>query len=94
MFPCPRSRLRIWSRETGSAVLSRVGLLISILPRLNLVFTYKIPPELRIEERLNEGPQLQSKRENIKTKTKKNKSTNGSLSTYSRSHAFRSNGSN
>ena len=25
---CPRSRLRIWSRETGSAVPSRVGLLI------------------------------------------------------------------
>ena len=29
--PCPRSRLRIWSRETGSAVPSRVSLLISIL---------------------------------------------------------------
>ena len=28
MFPCPRSRLRIWSRETGSAVPSRVSLLI------------------------------------------------------------------
>ena len=27
-IPCPRSRLRIWSRETGSAVLSRVSLLI------------------------------------------------------------------
>ena len=36
MFLCPRSRLRIWSRETGSAVLSRIGLLISIL-ELNLV---------------------------------------------------------
>ena len=36
IFPCPRSRLRIWSleRETGSAVPSRVSLLISIL-RLN-----------------------------------------------------------
>ena len=34
--PCPRSRLRIRSRETGSAVPSRVSLLISIL-RLNLV---------------------------------------------------------
>ena len=34
MFPCPRSRLRIWSRETGSVVPSRVSLLISIL-RLN-----------------------------------------------------------
>ena len=42
-FPCPRSRLRIWSRETGSAVLSRVSLLISIL-RLNLMLTYGIPP--------------------------------------------------
>ena len=29
----PRSRLRIWSRETGSAVPSRVSLLIS-MPRL------------------------------------------------------------
>ena len=28
---CPRSRLRIWSRETGSAVPSHVSLLISIL---------------------------------------------------------------
>ena len=46
LFPCPRSRLRIWSRETGSAVPSRIGLLISI-PRLNLVLTYGIPPELR-----------------------------------------------
>ena len=45
MFRCPRSRLRIWSRETGSAVPSRVSLLISIL-RLNLVLTYYgIPPE-------------------------------------------------
>ena len=34
-FPCPRSRLRIWSRETGSVVPSRVGVLISML-RLNL----------------------------------------------------------
>ena len=25
MFPCPRSRLRIWSRETGSAVPPRVS---------------------------------------------------------------------
>ena len=41
---CPRSRLRIWSRETGSAVPSRVSLLISI-QRLNLVFTYGIPPQ-------------------------------------------------
>ena len=43
---CPRSRLGIWSRETGSAVPSRVRLLISIL-RLNLVLTYGIPPEFR-----------------------------------------------
>ena len=46
IFPCPRACLRIWSRETGSAVPSRVGLLISIL-RLNLVRTYEIPPEFR-----------------------------------------------
>ena len=45
-FLCPRSRLRIWSREMGSAVPSRVRLLISIL-RLNLVLTYGIPPEFR-----------------------------------------------
>ena len=43
---CPRACLRIWSRETGSAVPSRVSLLISIL-RLNLVLTYRIPPEFR-----------------------------------------------
>ena len=46
-FPTgPRSCLRIWSRETGSAVPSRVSLLISIL-RLNLVLIYGIPPEFR-----------------------------------------------
>ena len=45
-FPCPRSRLRIWPRETGSAVSSRVSLLISIL-RLSLVLTYGIPLEFR-----------------------------------------------
>ena len=28
MFPCPLTRLRIWSRDTGSAVPSRVSLLI------------------------------------------------------------------
>ena len=27
-IPCPRSRLRIWSRETGSAVPFRASLLI------------------------------------------------------------------
>ena len=48
IFPCPRcSRLRIWSRETGSAVPSRVSLPISILIKLNLVLTYGIPPEFR-----------------------------------------------
>ena len=38
--------LRIWSRETGSAVPSCVILLIPIL-RLNLVLTYRIPPDFR-----------------------------------------------
>ena len=28
VFPCLRSRLRVWPRETGSAVPSRVSLLI------------------------------------------------------------------
>ena len=46
MFPCPRSRLRIWPRETGSTVLSRVSQFISIL-RLNLVLTCGIPPDFR-----------------------------------------------
>ena len=45
-FPVPVARLRIWSRDTVSAVPSRVSLLISML-RLNLVFTYGIPPEFR-----------------------------------------------
>ena len=45
-FPCPRSRLRIWSCETGSAVPSRISLLISIL-RLNLVVTHGIPLDFR-----------------------------------------------
>ena len=43
IFSCPRSRLRIWSRETGSAVPSRVSLLISIL-RLNLVLSNLVFP--------------------------------------------------
>ena len=43
---CLRSRLRIWSREKGSAVPSRVSLLLFIL-RLNLVLIYGIPPEFR-----------------------------------------------
>ena len=46
IFPYPRSRLRICSRETGSTVPSRGSLLISIL-RLNLVLTHEIPPEFR-----------------------------------------------
>ena len=45
-FPGPCFHLRIWSRETGSAVPSRVSLVISIL-RLNLVLTYGIPPDFR-----------------------------------------------
>ena len=45
-LPGPSSCLRIWSRETGSAVPSRVSLLISIL-RLNQVLTYGIPPGFR-----------------------------------------------
>ena len=44
--PCTRSRLRIWSRETGAAVPARVSLLISIL-RLKLVLNYGIPTEFR-----------------------------------------------
>ena len=46
ILPCPRSRLTIWSREMSSAVPSRISVPISIL-RLNLVFTYGIPPEFR-----------------------------------------------
>ena len=42
--PRLRSRLTIWSRETGSAVPSRVILLVPML-RLNLVHTCGIPPE-------------------------------------------------
>ena len=45
-FACPRTCQRIWSRKTGSAVPSRVSLLMSTL-RLNLVLTYGIPPEFR-----------------------------------------------
>ena len=45
--PVRTTCLRIWSRETGSAVPSRASLVISIL-RLNLVLTsYVIPPEFR-----------------------------------------------
>ena len=47
MFPCLRSRLRIWSRETGSAVPSRVSLLILHTQRLNMVPPRGIPPSFR-----------------------------------------------
>ena len=46
IFPCPRSRLRMRCRKTGSAIPSRVSLLISILG-LNLVLTYGISPVFR-----------------------------------------------
>ena len=46
IFPCPRACLRIWSRQTGSAVPTCVSLLIFIL-RLNLVLIYGLPPEFR-----------------------------------------------
>ena len=45
-FPVPVRVLRIRSRETGSAVLYRVSLLISVL-RLNLELTHGIPPDFR-----------------------------------------------
>ena len=46
IFPCLRSRLRIWPRGTDSPVPSRVSPLISIL-RLYLVLTHGIPPDFR-----------------------------------------------
>ena len=47
-LPCPRSRLRIWFRETGLAVPSLVSLLILYdILTLNLVLTHGIPPEFR-----------------------------------------------
>ena len=46
IFPCARSRLRIWSRETGSAVPSRVSRSFSTF-RLDLVLTHGIPPTFR-----------------------------------------------
>ena len=42
-FPSPRSRLRIWSRETDSAVPSRFSLLISILRRILCLLTGFLP---------------------------------------------------
>ena len=47
IFPCPRLRLKIWSRETGSAVPYRVSMLLISVLRLNLVLTYGIPPDSR-----------------------------------------------
>ena len=58
IFPCPRSRLKIWPRETASAVLSRVSLLISVL-RLNLVLTHGIPPEFRGGVHIRHTPSVQ-----------------------------------
>ena len=46
IFFRPRSRLRIWSLETGSAVPSRISLLILHTLRLNLV-TRRISPAFR-----------------------------------------------
>ena len=58
-YPCPRSHLRIWSRKTGSAVPSRISLLIFIL-RLNLVLTNEchllvlsMPPTLSVVSNIN-----------------------------------------
>ena len=49
IFPCPRSRLRIWSRETGSAATSRPAPAASLFStlRLNLVLTHRISPNFR-----------------------------------------------
>ena len=44
MFPCPHLRLRIWSRDTGLAVPSRVSLVIFRTQRLNLGLIHGIPP--------------------------------------------------
>ena len=43
-FPCPRSRLRTWSRETCSAVPSCVSLLI-LDTHAESVLTHGIPPD-------------------------------------------------
>ena len=47
MFPYPRSRLKLRSRATDSAVPSRVSLLILHTRRMNLVLTRGIPPDFR-----------------------------------------------
>ena len=48
-FPFPRSRSRIWSRETGSVVLSRASMLIIHTQAESdwLVLTHGIPPDFR-----------------------------------------------
>ena len=47
-FPCPRSRLRIWSRKTGLAAPSRVSLLILHTQQANLVlYSRNFPPAFR-----------------------------------------------
>ena len=46
-FPCPRTCLRIWSRETGSAVPSHVTASSFSILRQNLVLTHEIPPDFR-----------------------------------------------
>ena len=43
-FSVPVRALKFWVREIGSAVLSRVSLLVSKLSRLNLVLTYGFLP--------------------------------------------------
>ena len=47
IFPCPGSHLRIWSRETVSAVPSRVSKLISMLEAESSAYLHGIPTEFR-----------------------------------------------
>ena len=47
IFPCPRSRLKNWSRETGLAVPSRVAACPFSTLNLNLVIFHGIPPAFR-----------------------------------------------
>ena len=44
IFPCPRSRLKIWSRDTCSTVPSGSAACSFSTLRLNLVLTHMIPP--------------------------------------------------
>ena len=46
-FPCPRSRLRIWFRETSLAVPSLVSLLILYTNAESGAYSHGIPPEFR-----------------------------------------------